>query len=108
LAEGFEPEGESDEGFSGAGRGIEDGHYPSTDWPSKVLAERSEMTESDKHIGEFVVVRICRDELKAKDGADMPDVAAGLLEEVDETQQLPCGGAAPVQRLLRIPEESRS
>ena len=32
--------------------------------------------------------------MKAKGGADMPDVAAGLLEEVDETGQLPGGGDA--------------
>ena len=45
-------------------------------------------------IAEFVVVRVRRDELKAKGGADMLDVAAGLCEEVDETQQLRGGGHA--------------
>ena len=48
----------------------------------------------DRAIGEFVVVRIRRDELKAKGGADVLDVAAGLLEEVDETQQLRGGSDA--------------
>ncbi len=62
----------------------------------------------DRAIGEFVVVRIRRDELKAKSGADMLDIAAGLLEEVDETQQLrggsdahfPCGDFFVFQKNL--------
>ena len=48
----------------------------------------------DRTIGEFVIVRIRRDELKAKGGADMLDVAASLLKQVDETQQLCCGSHA--------------
>jgi hypothetical protein len=53
-----------------------------------VLGDDAGGTCGDRAIGEFVVVRICGDELKAKGRADVADVSAGLLEEVDETKQL--------------------
>ena len=73
-----------------------------------VLGDEVVRACGDRAIGEFVVVRIRRDELKAKSGADMLDIAAGLLEDVDEAQQLrggsdahfPCGDFFVFQKNL--------